>query len=171
MNQWETLWLEPLPRIPGLFVTDTEFWRCLPYLIGQIHLGDFSKSPIYAMFSITSYFHIHLSWLSIRIENIMWGPAKKVSIFLSWNTKFSLESNFSRLSALCFLVKNMPFYTCTLENSCFNFFAYIAREKSNIQFICSLSKDFRGWNEVTTVVLLILKLCHSVDYHRIDKIE
>lgn len=142
----ETLWLEQLPRIPGLFFTYTEFRHCLPYLIGQIHLGDFSKSPFYAMFSITAYFHIHLSWLSISIENIMWGPAKKVSIFLSSNTKFSLESNFSHLSALCFLVKNMPFYTCTLENSCFNFLHISQERKSNIQFICSLSKDFRGWN-------------------------
>lgn len=76
----------------------------------------------------TSYFHIHLSWLSISIEN-MWGLAKKVSIFLSLNTKFFLDGKFSHLSALCFLVKNIPFYTCTLENSCFIFLHILQEEK------------------------------------------
>lgn len=144
---------EPVREKLWLVFQGFQIYSPSTHLIGQINLGDFPKLPVYAMFSRSSYFHIHLSWLSVGTENIMWSPAKKFSILWSSSTRFFLDGNLSHLSALWFLVKNVPFYTCTLENSCFNFL-YVTHEKktNNIQFICSLSEVLKGWDKMTTIV-------------------
>lgn len=145
MNQWERLiratsknsrFILHLHRILALPTisnwTDISWW-----FLKVIYLCHFFKN---ILFPHSSFLTFNKHW---KYEN-MWGPEKKVSIFLNSNIKFFLDGSFSHLSALCFLVKNIPFYTCTVENSCFNFL-HILQEKKNIQFISSFSKDLSGW--------------------------
>ena len=60
----ETLGLERLPRILDLFSIYTKFWHAY-HLIEPIHLRDFSKLPIYAMFSRNILF-LHSSFLTFN---------------------------------------------------------------------------------------------------------
>lgn len=130
----EKLYLDSLPRIPYLFSIYTLNWTETPWWFLKItclcHVFKKFLFPHWSFLTCSRPWKYYVKYSKEIFHSLKF----KQYIFLGWKFKPSVGTMVS--------CEECTFYTCTLENSCFNFLYVLHETKQTTFSLCVLFLKF-----------------------------